>query len=113
MDGVDLVDVVAEPVEKLVSRKYAKAALRAHVGKPLVEFTRDIGHGCEARAALGDVDGPVLPPPNLDVLKPMLVKSDIALGRRGQSQGRDPRPPAPDSAPARLRAASSPRVRRR
>src|SRR3546814_11733757 len=60
MDGVDLVDVVAEPVEKLVSRKSAKAALRAHVGKPLVEFTRDIGHGCEARAALGDVDGPVL-----------------------------------------------------
>src|SRR3546814_9674213 len=38
MDGVDLVDVVAEPVEKLVSRKSAKAALRAHVGKPLVEF---------------------------------------------------------------------------
>src|SRR3546814_2000107 len=79
MDGVDLVDVVAEPVEKLVSRKSAKAALRAHVGKPLVEFTRDIGHGCEARAALGDVDGPVLPRPILEVLKQMLVKRAIAV----------------------------------
>src|SRR3546814_6063869 len=68
------------PVEKLVSRKSAKAALRAHVGKPLVEFTRDIGHGCEARAALGDVDGPVLPRPIIEVLKQMLVKRAIAVG---------------------------------
>src|SRR3546814_2897177 len=81
MDGVDLVDVVAEPVEKLVSRKSAKAAFRAHVGKPLVEFTRDIGHGCEARAALGDVTGPVLPPPIIEVLNQMLVKRAIAAGR--------------------------------
>src|SRR3546814_2067645 len=88
MDGVDLVDVVAEPVEKLVSRKSAKAALRAHVGKPLVEFTRDIGHGCEARAALGDVDGPVLPRPIIEVLKQMLVKRAIAVGRRWKSQAR-------------------------
>src|SRR3546814_15524945 len=88
MDGVDLVDVVAEPVEKLVSRKSAKAALRAHVGQPLVEFTRDIGHGCEARAALGDVDGPVLPRPIIAVLKQMLVKRALAVGRRGKSQAR-------------------------
>src|SRR3546814_18774934 len=67
----------AEPVEKLVARKSAKAALRAHVGKPLVEFTRDIGHGCEARAALGDVDGPVLPRSIIEVLKQMLVKRAI------------------------------------
>src|SRR3546814_21055634 len=74
--------------EKLVSRKSAKAALRAHVGKPLVEFTRDIGHGCEARAALGDVDGPVLPRPIIEVLKQMLVKRAIAVGRRWKSQAR-------------------------
>jgi hypothetical protein len=62
--------------------------LRAHVGKPLVEFTRDIGHGCEARAALGDVDGPVLPRPIIEVLKQMLVKRAIAVGRRWKSQAR-------------------------
>src|SRR3546814_1752213 len=85
MDGVDLADVVAEPVEKLVSRKSAKAALRAHLGKPLVEFTRDIGQGCEARPALADVYGPFLPRPIIEVLKQMLVKRAIDVGRRRKS----------------------------
>src|SRR3546814_14778611 len=60
MDGVDLVGRRIIKNKKLVSRKAAEAALRAHVGKPLVALHTDIAHGCKARAALGDFGGPVI-----------------------------------------------------
>src|SRR3546814_20657710 len=63
VDGIHLVDVVAEPIEELVPGEAPQGLPRADVGESLVQLAGDIGHVREARAALGDVDGAVLAPP--------------------------------------------------
>ena len=88
MNGVDLVDVVAEPIEKLVARKHPQAALRSYLGEPLVEFARDVGDGGEARSALGDVDGAVLACPIVEVLEQVFVKGTVAVGGGWKGQAR-------------------------
>ena len=74
MDGVDLVDVVAEPVEELVSGKAAKAFLRPRIGEQLVQFAREVGNGSEARSTLGDVHGAILARPIVEVLEKVPVE---------------------------------------
>ena len=88
MNGVDLVDVVAEPIEKLVARKPPQAALRSYLGEPLVEFARDVGDGGEARSALGDVNGAILARPIVEVLEQVPMEGPIAIGRRWKGQAR-------------------------
>ena len=88
MNGVDLVDVIAEPIEKLVSRKPAKAVLRGDVGEQFVELARDIRDMREARAALGGIDGAVFARPIVEFLKQVLMKRAVALGSRWKVQAR-------------------------
>ena len=101
VNGVDLVDVVAEPIEKLVSRKPPEAALRFYLGEPLVELAREVGDGRKARSPLGDVDGAVLARPIIEVLEQVPVKRPIAVGRRRKGQGAQPPRRAPGSVSVR------------
>ena len=88
VDGIDLVDVVAEPVEKLVPGEALQGVPRARVGKPLVELMRDVGHVRETRAALGDVDRAVLTRPVVKVLEEVPMQGAIAIRRRWKGEAR-------------------------
>lgn len=69
VDGIDLVDVVAEPVEKLVAGEALQRIARPRIGKPLIELARDVRHVRETGAALGDIDGAILTRPVVKVLE--------------------------------------------
>ena len=88
VDGIDLVDVVAEPVEKLVAGEALQRIARPRIGKPLIELARDVRHVRETGAALGDVDGAVLTRPVVEVLEEVPMQGAIAVGRRWKGQAR-------------------------
>ena len=69
MNGIQLVDVIAEPIEKGVSRKSAEPVLCSDVGEQLIQLARDVGDMREACAAFANIDGAVFPRPMIDVMK--------------------------------------------
>ena len=72
-DGVDLVDVIAQPVEKRIAGQSAKVGLGCNVAKDGVEAARDIRGVREACATLCGVDAAILTRPLIDILEKMLV----------------------------------------
>lgn len=80
MNSVDLVDVIAQPVEKRIAGQSAKLGFGCHVAKDGVEAARDIRGVRKACATFCGVDAAILAGPLIDILEQMLVERPIAVG---------------------------------
>ena len=105
VDPVQLVDVMAKSVEKILGAETPKLVMGGKILEGGRQAVRDIGRVNKQAPALLNIHRAILPRPFVEVLEQMLVNGAIAFGieRKGHARGL---PSTPDKFPAPKRCAS-------